>query len=311
MNLTERIYKLEQKVEDYISSNNNAINKLDVILERLEKIDELFKTIGGEIKSQEKILKSNFEVLSKRFEEYNVKNISYRTEEINKIKYLQNYMNEMYFARLLADSVGNSFWLKDKSISLYGWAANYSFIYILFRILDKVSLNNILEFGLGQTSKLTTQYAKFKNQQSKLFICEHNEEWIDTYKEELELSENISINLLWLEEFEYDGGINDKYSNLSPLISNIRFSLIIVDGPVGWGKNLPRTNILDIIENDNLDDDFIIIIDDSSRQGEKNTISKVENLLSNKDIKYTKFTRSGIKEQTIIVSKGYDFIQYL
>lgn len=107
-------------------------------------------------------------------------------------------MNEMYFAILLTDSIRNSLWLKDKSISLYRWAANYSFIYILFRILDKVSLNNILEFGLGQTSKLTTQYVKFKNQQSKLFICEHNEEWIDIYKEELELSENISINLLRL-----------------------------------------------------------------------------------------------------------------
>ncbi|MBZ7982169.1 hypothetical protein AVBRAN12640_06420 [Campylobacter sp. RM12640] len=148
MNLTERIYKLEQKVEDCISSNNNVINKLDVMLKRLEKIDDLFKMICAEIKSQEKVLKSNLEVLSKRFEEYNVKNISYRTEEINKIKYLQNYMNEMYFARLLADSFRNSFWLKDKSISLYGWAANYSFIYILFRILDKVSLNNILDRDL-------------------------------------------------------------------------------------------------------------------------------------------------------------------
>lgn len=91
----------------------------------------------------------------------------------------------------------------------------------------------------------------------------------------------------------------------------MKFNLIIVDGPVRGGKNLPRTNILDVIENGNLDDDFIIIIDDSSRQGEKNTILKVENLLSNKDIKYTKFTRSGIKEQTIIISNGYNFIQYL
>lgn len=85
MNLTERIYKLEQKVEDCITSNNNAINKLDVMLEQLEKIDDLFKMICAEIKSQEKVLKSNLEILSKRFEEYNVKNISYRTEEINKL----------------------------------------------------------------------------------------------------------------------------------------------------------------------------------------------------------------------------------
>ena len=55
---------------------------------------------------------------------------------------------ELNFADLLHDSTQNSPWLKDKNFALYGWAANYSFIYILFRILDNVQPAHILEMGL-------------------------------------------------------------------------------------------------------------------------------------------------------------------
>ena len=52
-------------------------------------------------------------------------------------------------------------WIKDKDIIPAKGFANYSLLYILLVILDKIQPENILEFGFGQTTKLTTQYEKF------------------------------------------------------------------------------------------------------------------------------------------------------
>ena len=52
-------------------------------------------------------------------------------------------------------------WIKDKDIIPAKGSANYSLLYILLVILDKIQPENILEFGFGQTTKLTTQYEKF------------------------------------------------------------------------------------------------------------------------------------------------------
>lgn len=222
----------------------------------------------------------------------------------------QNYQ-ELNYADLLHDCTNQSTWLKDKAFSLFGWAANYSFIYTLYRILDKINPINILEMGLGQTTKVTSQYVANKNPQAQLTVCEHNQDWIDIYKPDLPASKNIKINHFELEKFEYDGKPNDKYANLIEFVGKNKFDLIIVDGPVGGGKNLPRSNILGLIAHDNLAQDFIIVFDDAERKGEKETIAKAKELLNEKKTEFFCFERNGIKRQHIITSKSRDFAQYL
>lgn len=53
-------------------------------------------------------------------------------------------------------------------------------MYTLYRILDEVQPKNILEMGLGQTSKMTTQYAKYYKD-SHLLIVEGDQLWIDNF----------------------------------------------------------------------------------------------------------------------------------
>ncbi len=223
----------------------------------------------------------------------------------------QSQYQELNFADLFHDTIEQSSWLKNKSFSLFGWAANYSFIYILYRILDKVNPCNILEMGLGQTTRLTSQYVAHKQPSAHLNVCEHNQDWINIYKEELPASDNIRINHFDLEYFDYDGKKNDKYKDMYKLANNQKFDLIIVDGPVGGGKNLPRSNILDLIKNDCIAEDFIIIFDDAERGGEKTTISKAKELLNAKNIEFFSFERNGIKRQHIITSQSREFVQYL
>ncbi len=222
-----------------------------------------------------------------------------------------NELKELNYAHLLHDGMRESSWVKNQTFDLHNWAANYSFIYLLFRILDKMGPRNILEFGLGQTTKLTTQYIAHKNPEAYLNVCEHNVDWIKIYQPELPKHEHIRINHLDLEYFEYRRKRNDKYAGLLELVGDQKFDLIIVDGPVGGGKNLPRSNVVDLIGHGNLSEDFVIIFDDAERAGEKNTIKKAQAALREKSIAFQTFERFGIKRQAYIVSVSRSFAAYL
>lgn len=218
---------------------------------------------------------------------------------------------ELNYADLLHDTIISSKWLKDKSFSLHGWAANYSFIYMLYRILDNNKPMHILEMGLGQTSRLTSQYIAYSNTHGTLDIIENDAGWIDVYKPQLAQSENIRIHKCDLEFFTYDKTECRKYKNLHEVVGATKYDLIIVDGPWGAEQMLPRSNVLDIIKDHNLADDFIIIFDDTERKGEQNTSAQAIELLKEQNIAPTVFYRAGIKAQTYITSLSKSFIQYL
>ena len=228
-----------------------------------------------------------------------------------KLELCYNELKELNYAHLMHDGMKGTFWLNKQTFDLHNWAANYSFIYLLFRILDKMEPQNILEFGLGQTTKLTTQYIAYKNSKAYLNVCEHSLDWIKIYQPELPKHEHIRINHLELEYFEYRRKRNDKYAGLLELAGDQKFDLIIVDGPVGGGKNLPRSNVVDLVGHGNLAEDFVIIFDDAERVGEKNTIRKTQAALRKKSIAFQTFERFGIKRQAYIVSKSRSFASFL
>lgn len=233
-------------------------------------------------------------------------------EELQRLRDVSDrQFKELYFANLLHDTILNSSWLKDKSFSLYGWAANYSFIYMLYRILDTVYPTNILEMGMGQTSKVTSQYVANCNNNANLDIIENDVGWIAAYQPQLVRRENIKVHHCDLEFFK-DGKCEcRKYKDLSKVVKSTEYDLVIVDGPWGAEQTLPRSNILDIIKNGNLADDFIIIFDDAERKGEQKTIANTLELLKERNVEYVTFQRNGIKTQQIITSTMRGFTQYL
>lgn len=231
------------------------------------------------------------------------------------VQFLKDLTNkqfkELNFANLLHDTIINSSWLKDKSFSLHGWAANYSFIYMLYRILDNVKPQNILEMGMGQTSRLTSQYIAYCNPEATLDIIENDAGWISTYQPQLAQNDNIKVHHRDLEFFTYDKIECRKYKDLNEVVGNTKYDLIIVDGPFGANQTLPRSNVLDLIKNHNLAEDFIIIFDDTERKGEQNTSAQAVHLLQEQGIKCFVFQRNGIKAQTYLTSITKSFIQYL
>ena len=239
-------------------------------------------------------------------------NIQYQQIETNlkdQRSIIFKYYQELNFADLLHDSIINNKWLKDKNFSLYGWAANYSFIYTLFRILDNVMPISILEMGMGQTSKLTSQYITHSNPSASLDIIESDKNWIDIYSKHLAISNNVKINQCDLEIFQVDEASCYKYKNLDKIVKNKKYDLIIVDGPRGSLRQ-SRQNIVDLITT-NLAEDFVIIFDDAERNGEKETIEKTKEKLKNLGIDFGVQQRFSLKAQLIMYSKSRSFVQYL
>ena len=242
----------------------------------------------------------------------NDKKISQLQEDLQKWRDMsERQFKELNFADLLHDTIIESGWLHDKSFSLHGWAANYSFIYMLYRILDNAKPQNILEMGMGQTSRLTSQYAAYCNPNATLDIIDNDAGWIATYQPQLAQNEHTKVHQRDLEFFTYDETECRKYKDLNKIVGNAKYDLIIVDGPFGGGQTFPRSNILDLIKNHNLDDDFIIVFDDAERKGEQNTIAQTIKLLQEQNMEHFVFQRFGIKTQTYITSLTKSFIQYL
>jgi hypothetical protein len=268
----------------------------------LKKIDELNNEIAL-LKKEKNQLMDNFAGISESIAnlKVDVDDDLSRTKEIN-------------YAFIFNDTISESEWLKKRNFSLNNSASNYSFMYTLFRILDEVNPKNILELGLGQTSKMTSQYANHFPD-SKLTIVDGDQVWIDVFSEKFEISENIDILQCDTEMFDYNGTENLRFANLEDIVGDNKFDLIIIDGPQGFIFNpkyhlfdYSRSNIWNLL--DNLADEFVIIIDDYNRQGEKNTMSRLQELLNERNISVYHFQSSGIKDQHVICTEEYRFISW-
>ncbi len=222
-------------------------------------------------------------------------------------------IDEVRYALVFNDTIKNSKWLKDKEFSLNNAASNYSFMYILYRILNDIQPKSMLEFGLGQTTRMTNQYANYHKINHK--VIESDQDWIDVFSQNLNL-DYTTIKQTGIEYFRSGGKPNLKYANLEDKIGNDKYDFVIVDGPQGFFPTDPvtfpkysRSNICDII--DHLDDEFIIVFDDYDRIGEQRTVEKlIEKLEKEKNIKCYTQKFFGLKYQMVILTEKYQFVQW-
>jgi len=217
--------------------------------------------------------------------------------------------NEILWSRIFNDSIQDSDWLKIKSFSPGRWALGYPALYILYRILNDIKPKSILEFGLGESTKLTYQYIKSTNNEASLKIVEQDRDWLTFFsKDVFDINENIC--LLPIKQVVIEDSDTYVYDNFIPSVSDVKYNLVIIDGP--WGSpNNSRVEIIDLINNNLLGDDFVIIMDDYNRIGEKNTINKVQALLKNKNVHYVYGEYSGLKDTAIICSDKFKFLTSL
>lgn len=228
------------------------------------------------------------------------------TEINKKVENLKRICNENLYAMIFNDTIKNSEWFEDTSLSLSSWAIGYPFAYILFKVLDEIKPQNILEMGLGQSSKIINQYVKH-SKNVKYDIVEHNEEWIEFLKKNIAME---NIHLLKSYTRKYNDSEFNAYLNFSDEFKNYRFDLISIDGPVGGGEKFSRMDIIDLIPNC-LKETFVIILDDYERKGEKGTVELLEKKLTQNNIEFSRGFYRGKKDVYICTSKNLDFLCHI
>jgi hypothetical protein len=102
----------------------------------------------------------------------------------------------------------------------------------------------------------------------------------------------------------------NAYGGLPDAVSGEKFDLVLVDGPIG-SPHYSRYQFADIIENDLLADQFVMIMDDANRQGEKQTLQDAEDALRRKGRDYIRAVYSGEKDIVLICSPGWRFLATL
>lgn len=236
------------------------------------------------------------------------------TQVKEQLSKLENDCAEIRYAQMFHDSTVDNEWFKYKNLSLGTAAIDYGTAYVIFRVLNQMHPQNILEFGLGQSSKIIHQYASYYD--VKAVTYEHDAGWIDFFSNDIGRKYDIHIQQADLEKIKYSGCDTLKYRGIESLRKDDKFDFIFVDGPFGFDiesqeKYLySRTQIIDLVK-DNLASSFCIIMHDYERVGEQNTIDEVTRLLKEKHVNYCRGLYSAAKQCCLICSKDLYFLTTL
>lgn len=228
-------------------------------------------------------------------------NRNYHKEQINLLK-------ELNWANVFHDSIRGEDVLKDLPLNIGRWAGNYTFFYVLYRVIKESQPKSVLELGLGESTKFITALIdtyKIKRHD----VIEHDQEWINIYKSK---QFNTSVTKFFHKNL-IKTNINDtqhfSYSNLDG-VNLIDYDLYVIDGPYG-SKYYSRKEIIDLIKLRDNSKDFIIIIDDSNRIGEKQTIKNLENYFDKESIDFKSTHYHGLKSVYLCCSPNYKFLTSL
>lgn len=198
-------------------------------------------------------------------------------------------------------------WMKGLSLVAGGMAVGYDYMYVMLRILHAKKPRSILEMGLGQTSKILARFQKETN--CSYDIVEQDENWYKFFKNELDLSDKACVHIKPMKQV-YNTVYNTEvncFTDFESVILRKKFDFISIDGPFGGNNKLSRADILPYIPQC-LKESFSIMLDDCAREGEKNMVRELEDILRKNQIEYHKVVYGEDKQFALITSTDNSFL---
>lgn len=230
-------------------------------------------------------------------------------ERVNiKIDNLDKKNSELLWAQIWNDTKVDIDWIQGvKSLSPGRAAVGYNYLYVMTRVLTELEPHTILDMGLGISSSLISSYLEYYNfNDAYHMIIEQDKSWEMYYLRKHTLSSYSQIFLCPCIEKEYKGIKYNAYSGFAELVKDKKFSVISIDGPIG-SKEYSRRDILDVLPTI-LEKSFVILLDDSQRKGETNTIIEIKRILDKNNIKYKIGNYRGETDCSVIASEDYKFL---
>lgn len=292
--ISERALEKARKLEDMQSMFMNLFDQLGIEYEKNLYVDMVkFKPI----------FKSEFEkkqdVIERKLD--SVRNISCTAER---------RLRDNEWAVVFNSTINGSNWFKNVSLSPGRCAIAWPGLYALYRSLDEFQPKSILEMGLGQSTRVISSYAM--HFQTKHYIVEHDKSWINFFLDKHGVSDNTEIINLERVEDIYNGRyIHTKtpikhYKDFKNTFSGKKFDFVFIDGPQG-SDEFSRVDFTEILP-EALMESFVIMVDDSQRNGETHTINCIYNILKQNGIDCKIVSYDGLKDTALIVSPDLTFL---
>lgn len=215
---------------------------------------------------------------------------------------------ELIWAQVWKDTKNGIEWMQDlPSISPGRMAVGYNYLYIMTRILNELRPHCVLDIGLGISSTLISHYfLKVHPTDGMHTVIEHDQAWVDFYTQNHELPACSEIIVEPCITKTYKNQPYKAYKDLKSRIGTQKYSVISIDGPNG-SPEYSRRDILELLP-DILEDNFVIVMDDSERSGEKRTIEDIQRVLENHGIASCVGEYVGLKTDCVIASESNKFM---
>ncbi len=115
------------------------------------------------------------------------------------------YNMELRWAHVYHDSIRDKEYMSKLPLNIGRWAGSYAFFYVLNRILSDYKPKEILELGLGESSKVISTYLDNYLIESSHTIIEQDDSWKDSFNERFKLSTRSNIHILPLQKKNVKG----------------------------------------------------------------------------------------------------------
>ena len=225
-----------------------------------------------------------------------------------RLEWIENQNSELIYAQVWKDTMQGIEWAQDiPSISPGRWAVGYNYLYVMTRVLEELRPHKVLDIGLGISTSFFSTYFRHMNYEDGIHtVIEQDTSWRDFYLQKHPISKATHIYTSDLEIKNINGKDYYAFGDISNIVAGKKYDVISIDAP--WGSDeLSRRDILDYIPQC-LEEEFVIIMDDTNRRGELTTLKEIENILRMMNVEFAVGTYRGTTECTVITSKKLGFL---
>ena len=202
-----------------------------------------------------------------------------RDEILRNIWFCSRTSKESVWAHVFNNTVANSSWLVRKSFSPGRWGVGYAYLYVLYRVLNEVHPRHILDLGLG------------------------------FFQRDFQLPSNSRVIQADYAIEDYLGKCAVRvFKDLEKKLEGGRFDLVSIDAPIGGDmKCLSRVDLHRIAPKA-LADEFVVLMDDTERKPEMDSMIELHRILIEAGISCSYATYDGMKDCMVLAS---DSLKYL
>jgi hypothetical protein len=212
---------------------------------------------------------------------------------------------ELLWAQRYHDTIRDMPELSDLALSPGGVAAGYSLLYILVRVLRHSGADSVLEIGLGQSSVLIDRWQKAHLPLARHVILEGDQGWISEFQRMIPLQAEIRY-------FRPAPGKVRMTDLTSPSVleenQKSSYDVYLVDGPRGR-QHYSRYDICLMAQQWASDKEFVVILDDYDRWGERQTGAELIRICQKNGINVTHRVINGLSDQLVIFTSKFNICQ--